>query len=244
MLWGAGTLAGLLTATLVPFFAFTRHAYAPGAASGGWLMPIVPPMVSASTGALLLPHAPAGQVRATLLWGCYGLFGLSLVASLVVITLVWHRLVFHGTGAPATVPTLWIVLGPVGQSITAVNLLAGNARTVTDEDTVHVLLVLALVYGFAMLGFALLWTGIALAVTVSTSRRHLPFSLTWWSFTFPVGTCVTGLDGLAAHSGLVVVQVLALLSYAALVGAWLVVGVRTFRGSVLRGSLLAPPRDD
>jgi C4-dicarboxylate transporter/malic acid transport protein len=242
VLWGVGTLTGLLTAILVPVVAFTRHEYAPNAASGGWLMPIVPPMVSASTGALLLPSAPAGQARATLLWACYGLFGLSLVASLVVITLIWNRLVFHGVGAPTMVPTLWIVLGPVGQSITAVNLLAGNARTATDADTAHVLLVLALVYGFAMLGFAMLWAAIALVVTVMTSRRHLPFSLTWWSFTFPVGTCVTGLNGLAAHSGLVVVQVLAVLSYVALVGAWAVVAVRTFRGSVLRGTLLAPPR--
>ncbi|MCW2618235.1 MAG: C4-dicarboxylate transporter, partial [Modestobacter sp.] len=33
-----------------------------------------------------------------------------------------------------------------------------------------------------------------------TARQHLPFSLTWWSFTFPVGTVVTGTSGLAVHS--------------------------------------------
>ena len=42
---------------------------APSAAFGGWLMPVVPPMVSASTGALLVPHAAAGQPRLTLLLG-------------------------------------------------------------------------------------------------------------------------------------------------------------------------------
>ncbi|MEG8037713.1 hypothetical protein QP157_21070 [Sphingomonas sp. LR61] len=36
---------------------------------------------------------------------------------------------------------------------------------------------MALVYGFAMLGFALLWTVIALAITIRTAREHLPFSL-------------------------------------------------------------------
>ena len=241
VLWSIGTVAGLLSAVLIPYVAFTRYRSTPEAAFGGWLMPIVPPMVSASTGALLLPYAPAGQVRATLLWACYGFFGLSLVASLAVIGLIWGRLVHHGVGAPAMVPTLWIVLGPVGQSITAVNLLAGNARTATGAGTARALLVLALVYGFAMLGFALLWTVIALAVTVRTSRRHLPFSLTWWSFTFPVGTCVTGLNGLALHSGLVAVQVLSVVFLAGLVAAWAVVAVRTFRGSVLSGALLAPP---
>lgn len=241
VLWTIGTIGGLLTAVLVPYLAFTRHENKPDSAFGGWLMPIVPPMVSASTGALLLPYAPAGQARETLLWSCYGFFGLSLVTSLVVITLIWNRLAHHKVGAAGMVPTLWIVLGPVGQSITAVNLLASNAPTVVDASTAQALLVVALVYGFAMLGFALLWTVIALAVTVRTAREHLPFSLTWWSFTFPVGTCVTGLNGLALHSGLTVVAVLAVIYYAGLVAAWITVAIRTFQGSVIRGTLLAPP---
>ncbi len=242
VLWGAGTLGGLVTAVLVPYLAFTRHENKPDSAFGGWLMPIVPPMVSASTGALLLPYAPAGQARETLLWSCYGFFGLSLVASLVVITLIWNRLAQHKVGAAGMVPTLWIVLGPVGQSITAVNLLASNAPTVVDAGTARALLVVALVYGFAMLGFALLWTVIALAITLRTAKEHLPFSLTWWSFTFPVGTCVTGLNGLALHSGLTVVAGLAVLYYVGLVAAWIIVAARTFHGSVIRGTLLAPPR--
>ena len=241
VLWTIGTIGGLLTAVLVPYLAFTRHENKPDSAFGGWLMPIVPPMVSASTGALLLPYAPAGQARETLLWSCYGFFGLSLITSLVVITLIWNRLAQHKVGAAGMVPTLWIVLGPVGQSITAVNLLASNAPTVVDASTAHALLVVALVYGFAMLGFALLWTVIALAITIRTAREHLPFSLTWWSFTFPVGTCVTGLNGLALHSGLTVVAVLAVIYYAGLVAAWITVAIRTFQGSVIRGTLLAPP---
>jgi C4-dicarboxylate transporter/malic acid transport protein len=241
VLWSIGTVTGLASAALVPYFAFTRHENKPDAAFGGWLMPIVPPMVSASTGALLVPYAPSGQARETLLWSCYGFFGLSLVTSLVVITLIWNRLVQHKVGAAGMVPTLWIVLGPVGQSITAVNLLAAGATSAVNPGTARALLVVALVYGFAMLGFALLWTVIALAITIRTARKHLPFTLTWWSFTFPVGTCVTGLNGLALHSGLVVVAVLAVIYYAGLVGVWFIVAVRTFHSSVIRGVLFAPP---
>ncbi|ROS57803.1 hypothetical protein EDF50_0028, partial [Frigoribacterium sp. PhB24] len=60
--------------------------------------------------------------------------------------------------------------------------------------------------------------------------------------TFPVGTCVTGLNGLALHTGLVALQVLAVVFYVGLVGAWITVAVRTSHGSVIRGTLLAPPR--
>lgn len=241
VLWSVGTLGGLVTAVVVPYLAFTRHENRPESAFGGWLMPIVPPMVSASTGALLLPYAPAGQMRETLLWGCYCFFGTSLITSLVVVTLIWNRLVQHQVGAAGMVPTLWIVLGPVGQSITAVNLLAANAHSAVDVHTARALVVVALVYGFALLGFALLWTVIALTITIRTAREHLPFSLTWWSFTFPVGTCVTGLNGLALHSGLTVIAVLAVVFYVGLVAAWITVAVRTFHGSVVQGTLLAPP---
>ncbi|TPW71604.1 TDT family transporter [Schumannella sp. 10F1B-5-1] len=242
VLWTLGTLMGLATAIAVPYLAFTRHEAKPESAFGGWLMPIVPPMVSASTGALLLPYTPAGQLRETLMWACYGFFGLSLMCSVVVIALIWNRLAQHKVGAAAMVPTLWIVLGPVGQSITAVNLLGGNAALVVDGGTARALQAFGLIFGIPMLGFALLWTAIALLLTVRTAREHLPFSLTWWSFTFPIGTCVTGLSGLALHSGLVVLQILAVVYYVGLVAAWAVVAVRTFHGSVIRGALLAPPK--
>ena len=50
-----------------------------------------------------------------------------------------------------------------------------------------------------------------------------------------------GRTDLALHSGLVAVQVLAVMYYAGLVCAWLLVAARTFHGSVIRGTLLAPP---
>ena len=49
VLWTAGTLGGLFTAVSIPFLMFTRHDVEPDAAFGGWLMPVVPPMVSAAT---------------------------------------------------------------------------------------------------------------------------------------------------------------------------------------------------
>ncbi len=91
-------------------------------------MPLIAPLVSAATGALLVSHLPAGQLRLTMLLACYAMFGLSLIASLVVITQLWRRLVRYGPGPAAMVPTVWIVLGPLGQSITAANLLGEAAH--------------------------------------------------------------------------------------------------------------------
>ncbi len=240
VLWTAGTLTGLLSAVVVPYYAFTRHSYDPTSASGGWLMPLVPPMVSASTGALLVPYAAPGQARETLLLGCYALFGMSLLASVVVITLIWGRLVQHKVGAAAAVPTLWIVLGPLGQSITAVGLLGNAASTVVTAPYAGGAAALALFYGLSTWGFAALWFALAAAITVRTARAHLPFSLTWWSFTFPVGTVVTGTSGLAARTHLGVFTVAATGLFVFLLAAWITVGVRTLRGTA-DGTLLLPP---
>ena len=240
VLWTAGTLGGLFTAVSIPFLMFTQHDVEPDAAFGGWLMPVVPPMVSAATGALLLSHMAAGTGRQTLLYGCYAMFGLSLLASLNIIAMIWSRLTLYGTSGSARVPTLWIVLGPLGQSITAAGLLGTAATIAVDHDIAESMNAFAILYGVPVWGFAVLWIALAASLTVRTLWRGMPFALTWWSLTFPVGTFVTGTAQLAAHTQLPAFKVAAAIAYAGLLFTWLLVGVRTARGS-LRGNLMKVP---
>jgi tellurite resistance protein TehA-like permease len=89
-------------------------------------------------------------------------------------------------------------------------------------------------------GFAVLWIALATLLTVRTLTRGMPFALTWWSLTFPVGTFVTGTAQLAAHTHLPAFRVAAVIAYAGLLFTWVLVAVRTTRGS-LRGNLLRSP---
>lgn len=239
-LWGLGTGTGLLTSITIPYLMFTRHRIAREMTLATWLMPIVPPMVSAATGAGLVAHLPAGQAQMTLLLGCYAMFGLSLVASLVIITLVWARLAYHGPGAPETVPTFWIVLGPLGQSVTAANLLATQAPHVIGAPYASAMGAMGLLYGVPIWGFAMLWLALAAAITIRQARRHLPFALTWWSFTFPLGTVVTGTSELALRSHLDMFNGAAVGLYGLLVIAWLTAAAFTLRYS-LSGRLFLRP---
>ncbi|WP_378737832.1 TDT family transporter [Nocardia brasiliensis] len=240
VLWTAGTALGLLTAFAVPYRMFTRRRVDADAAFGGWLMPVVPPMVSAAMGALLVPHTPAGQPRLTMILLCVAMFGLSLIAALVTITMIWSRLVHHGTPAAGTVPTLWIVLGPLGQSITAAGLLANAAPSALPDLYAKGFMVFSVIFGIVAWGFAMLWLALALAVTVKTARAgELSFNLTWWGFTFPLGTCVTGSIVLYTHTGADLFAVTAVVLYVVLVAAWVMVTART-AGGVLSGALLRP----
>ena len=183
-------------------------------------------MVSAATGAALIAHLPAGQPRLALLFACYAMFGISLFISLITITLLWGRLAFHGPGPARLVPTLWIVLGPLGQSITAAGLLGKASPTAISAPYGTMLHATGVVYGVPVWGFAMLWLVIAAAITARTAREHLPYSLTWWSFTFPVGTVVTGTSVLAVTTHADFLRYASVALYALLVAAWLTAATR------------------
>ncbi|WP_326735212.1 TDT family transporter [Streptomyces sp. NBC_01022] len=241
VLYTAGTLTGLAAAVAIPYLMIVRHRPEPGTASPVWLLPVVAPMVSAALGPLLVPELPEGQWREALLLACYAMFGLSLLATLVMLPLIFARLVHRGPLPLVLTPTLFLVLGPLGQSTTAVNALADVAPGAIQAPYASALGVFAVLYGVPVMGFALLWLALSVALVVRAVRGGMTFAMTWWGFTFPVGTCVTGAAGLARHTGLTAFTWLAVALYVLLVAAWAVAGVRTVRG-LLSGVLLAAPQ--
>ncbi|MFF7580289.1 TDT family transporter [Streptomyces sp. ok210] len=241
VLYSAGTAIGLVVAVAIPYLMVVRHRPAPGTASPVWLLPVVAPMVSAALGPLLVPELPAGQWQEAMLLACYAMFGLSLLATLTMLPLIFARLVHQGPLPLALTPTLFLVLGPLGQSTTAVGQLADVAPGAIGAQYASALGAFAVLYGVPVMGFALLWLALAVSMVVRALRGGMTFSMTWWGFTFPVGTCVTGASGLARHTGLTAFTWLAVALYVLLVSAWAVAGLRTLRGLV-SGALLAAPQ--
>jgi tellurite resistance protein TehA-like permease len=225
----------------VPFLMITRHRPDASQISAVWLLPLVAPMVSAALGPALVPHLPAGAPRVTLLLACLAMFGLSLLATLVTLPMIFARLLTGGPPPLALTPALFLVLGPLGQSTTATDRFAAAAPGVVPAPYDQGFAVLAVLYGVPVLGFALFWLALAGALVVRAHRRGMRFTMTWWAFTFPVGTCVTGAEGLARRTGLVVYDALAIALFALLLTAWTVAAAHTARG-LFSGRLLAAPR--
>lgn len=230
-LWAVGTLLGLWTMVAIPRRTLRGHAPYAGAAFGGWLMPVVPPMVSASVGAILVPHL-APSTRPVMLVACYAMFAVALAAGAPLAVLIVRRAVSGRLGAPVTVPTLFIVLGPLGQSVTAAHGLGDQAG--------GGFVTFGLVFGLPVMVLALAWMVVAVTITARTLRTGLPFGLTWWSFTFPVGTVATGLSGLAATTGSDLLAGAAVATLLVLLAAWVVTASLTARGVWTRELLRAP----
>jgi tellurite resistance protein TehA-like permease len=241
LLWPVGTLYALAVAFGIPYLMVTRHRVRPGIADPTWLLPVVAPMVAAALGPVLIPHLPPGQPRAALLYGCYAMFGASLLATLVLLPGIWTRLVQDGLSPVSLTPTLFLVLGPLGQSTTAVWRLGVEAGTAAPPYAVA-MRAFAVLYGVPVMGFAMLWLAGAAAANVRALRRGMPFAMTWWGYTFPVGTCVTGAAALAEATGLDALTCLAVGLYALLVAAWAIASACTVRGA-LAGRLFLPAGD-
>ncbi|WP_033818288.1 C4-dicarboxylate ABC transporter [Kitasatospora sp. MBT63] len=237
VLWSAGTLYALAVAAGIPALMITRHRVSVLRADPTWLLPVVAPLVAGALGPALVPHLPAGTPRAAMLYGCYALFGAGLLGVLAVLPVVFAGLVHSKLPALVLTPTLFLVLGPLGQSATAVNQLADAARPAVPglgPSALH----LAVLFGAPVLGFGVLWLLLAAGLNLRAWRAGMPFGMTWWAFTFPVGTMVTGAAGLARHTGFAGFTALAAGLFALLVAAWAVTGVRTV-GALAGGRLLA-----
>jgi C4-dicarboxylate transporter/malic acid transport protein len=241
VLWGLGTAAGLLTAVVVPGLMIRRGDLDPRRTFATWLLPVVPPVVSASIGAALIPHLPSAGLQQAMLLGCYALFGVSVLLAALTIALLWFRLIYVDAGPPRMVPTLWIVLGPLGQSVTAAGLLGPHAGELLKAPYGAGLEAFGVVYGLPVWGFAMAWMAIAALITLRTARRGLHFSLTWWSFTFPVGTVVTGTSLLAVQTGARAFAWLAVCIFALLLVAWGTALVNTLRSAWSGAAFLPAP---
>ncbi|MER5637766.1 TDT family transporter [Kitasatospora sp. NPDC002227] len=235
-LWSAGTLYGLAVAVGIPYLLITRHRVSPLNANPTWLLPAVAPVVAGALGPALIPHLASDGAQVAMFYGCFALLGAGLLGTLLLLPIVLTGLVHSKLPSLILTPSLFLVLGPLGQSTTAVNQLADASR-VAAPQLATATLDLAELYGIVVMGFALLWLGVALAANLRALRAEMPFAMTWWAFTFPVGTMVTGAAGLAKHTGVGAIGGLAVGLWVLLVLAWAVASVRTV-AAVAGGRLL------
>ncbi|WP_245813707.1 TDT family transporter [Rhodococcus marinonascens] len=223
-LWTIGTIIGLVT-----YFVMVRRMTRPHqvAPVPSWLLPVVPPMVSAAGGAALVRQLPEGGPQVAMLMVCYTLFALALTAALAVAVVVGGHLVSNGLPAAPLLPTIWIPLGVIGQSVAAINLL-GAASGQAWLHTVGV------VYGTAIGTLGVIALVAVVTVTARAFFRGLSFAPSWWSFTFPVGTCALGANSLGVALGSAMIVRAGVILWCALLLIWGTVTFHTLRHSAGR----------
>ncbi len=212
---------------------FTSRDAALAQVSGSWF---VPPVVTIVVPLAMLPIVSRYPSAASdLLPLAWGFLGIGAVLYLVVAATLFVRSVTHPLPSVALAPTLFIGMGPAGLLALDIVRLTQTSVQVGAADPGAVAAVLPM--ASVMWGFGLWWM-IAALIVLRRGYDRLPFSLSWWGFTFPlaawtIGTIVLGRawdSGLVSALGAVATIVLLIL--------WGYVAGRTILG-IRRGSIWA-----
>ncbi|MFW5395610.1 MAG: C4-dicarboxylate transporter/malic acid transport protein [Candidatus Accumulibacter regalis] len=195
-------------------------------------IPAVGLVVIPIAGAPLLGHLQGSARELALLANVVGLGAGSLMyLGLLALTLQRKYLAKPAFGPLA--PTVWTHLGPIGAiPLSLLNLAAQLPVAVPDGTLLFASLLLW--------GFGAWWVVMAAMLTAAAWRRGmLPFALSWWGFTFPLGAFVSASFRLAHDASLGGVELFGIGCWGLLLAIWLMTLLRTARG-IASGALLRP----
>jgi C4-dicarboxylate transporter/malic acid transport protein len=201
--------------------------------SGAWF---VPPVVTIIVPLALLPIIAGNPgTAADLVALAWAFLGMGAVLYLVVTATLFMRSISHPLPPAGLAPTLFIGMGPAGlMGLDLVRLSQVSVQAGVAEAS---LVTSMLPAATMMWGFGLWWM-VAALVVLRRGYARLPFSLSWWGFTFPLAawTIATIVLGRAWDSGLV--TAVGVIATVALLGLWGYVATRTVLG-VRSGSIWA-----
>ncbi len=200
--WVIGTVIGAVTACGFTAWLITGDR---GRPSTTWGLAVVPPMVSATTGAALagrIVDDGAHLIMVLVSGGCF-VAGLVLGGLVFAVAYAHHRRIRLPVAAAATA---WIPLGIVGQSAAAAQVIAEQAGRILTPDAAGALDRLAVGHGVIMMIVAVPVVGWALRHTVAGVRARIAYTPGWWALTFPIGTLSLGAYHLGRRAGWPVVE--------------------------------------
>lgn len=198
----------------------------------GIFIPPVGLVIIPVAGAPLLASQPEALRDLALTINGIGL-GSGIFMYTALLALAFHRFYVHKRLPPMMAPTFWINLAPLG--ITVVSVLNLVAVTPFAGDKSAYLMAVFLLWGFGAF-----WLVLATLFTWSVRKiAPLPFSLTWWAFTFPLGAFTLGSQRMSEATGLSTPLAFGWLAWVLLAGIWTLTLVKTI-GGVASGKLFQP----
>lgn len=231
-LWWLGVVLTFTFSFAILFFMFRGEQVTLEHVTPAQFIPAVGLVVMPLAGGPLLPHMPEGMREIALTVSAVGLgAGSMMYVGLLGITL--FRKYLHKPAQGILTPTVWIHLAPLGVIPLSLMNLLEHLPFPAAREAATVLMLL-------FWGFGVWWLVMASLLTLAARvAGQLPFALSWWGFTFPLGAFVAEslrLSGLLGWGSPFAVGVAAWLL---LCGLWALTLWRTVRG-VASGAIFTP----
>lgn len=208
----------------MPFIVMHQHKPGLQNITAGLLLPIVPTVVAAASGAIIADILPDSGHAFTTVIVSYVLWGIGESFSACVLALYFHRLTIHSLPAKEVIVSVFLPIGPLGQGGFGIQKLGQVALTCFPRinafsslesgalRAAEILYVTGVFFGIVMWGFGVVWLAFALVSIVTT--KPFPFNMGWWGFTFPIGVLAACTSQLARNLNSEVFKILATVSLA------------------------------
>jgi C4-dicarboxylate transporter/malic acid transport protein len=228
-LWAVGTLLVFFFSIVILFLQFRGEHVMLDHVTPGMFIPPVGLVVIPVAGSAVIGEFSGALQELTILLNVAGLgAGFFLYLAFLAITL--YRFVLHKPLPGGIVPTVWVNLAPIGVGALSLVSLVNALPFVTVREPFHLLALL-------LWGFGVWWMIMAVVMTMAYKLKgQLPFALSWWAFTFPLGAYAAASFRLAETFHLGIVHSVGLLAYVMLAALWAITLARSLRG-VIDGSL-------
>jgi len=218
--WFVGTAITIFFGVLSPFIMFKGAHVTLDHINPSWFIPPVGLIVIPIPGSFMITHY-TGFIRELVIFLNYFGWGAGFFIYMALCAICMHRFILHRPLPNILAPTIWINLGPIGAGIVALINLVNNSTFITVKEPFFV-------FGFIFWGFGIWWVLIAIMMTIYyMGKMSLPYALSWWAFTFPLGAYVAASHSVATIFHLAIVDFIGFALYLLLVFLWSITLIKT-----------------
>ena len=220
ILWYIGTVSTILFAVLIPFNVFTGSHVKIDHINPAWFIPPVALIVIPIPGSILICKSSGILKEALILVNYFG-WGAGFFLYLSLLSITMYRFALHHPLPNIMAPTIWINLGPIGAGTVAIIKLVGACNFVTSKDAFYT-------FGLIFWGFGIWWVIMAIFLTLHYIKKlKLPYAMSWWAFTFPLGAYVSGNHAIATIFKMKILDLTGFVLYWLLLFLWGITLIKT-----------------
>lgn len=232
VLWWLGVILHFVFSFAVLFYMFSGEHVAVDHVTPANFIPAVGLVVMPLAGGQLIQFMPPSLHELVLTINIIGL-GAGSMMYIALLAMTFSRKYLHKPAHGILTPTIWVHLAPIG-------VIPVSLMSVLEQLPFPAAREVGIVVMLLFWGFGVWWMVMAILLTVAArAAGQMPFALSWWGLTFPVGAFVVESLRLSKLLGWSSPLLIGVFAWLLLWAFWLVTLNKTLRG-VLSGAIFKP----
>lgn len=218
--WFIGTFATIFFGLVTPYLMFRGEHVKLEHINPAWFIPPVGLIVIPIAGSLLINQF-SGILQELVIFLNYFGWGAGFFLYLALLAISMYRFILHRPLPETLAPTIWINLGPIGAGTVALINIVKNSAFVTLKEPFFV-------FGLIFWGFGVWWVMMAIIMTLHYIKKlKLPYAMSWWAFTFPLGAYVAASHLISKMFGIALIDYFGFALFWLLAFLWSITLIKT-----------------